>query len=183
MSGEEFERFEFTNRPRGRPISTLREVQRPKGEGRGSALSEISSLLDAARSKDGTGPRRLMLGTLAACLRFRRPVRFYPAFSGTARLLVFVFGGAREILSNNLRSGEHHRVTPQSPIKTHAWLPTARFVSPPGGFRHRSSSRTATCRREQRRTNHDPSCRTEGAVIDPRSERSDRGRLYRRIGS
>ena len=43
MSGEEFERFEFTNRPRGRPVSTLREAQRPTGEGRGSALSEISS--------------------------------------------------------------------------------------------------------------------------------------------
>jgi len=44
----------------------------PRPHARRVAPCFYSSPLDAARSKDGAGPRRLMLGTLAACLRFRR---------------------------------------------------------------------------------------------------------------
>ena len=65
--------------PRGAdaPLGTCPRPSRrcgsPPSQGSRRSPCFYSSPLDAARSKDGAGPRRLMLGTLAACLRFRRP--------------------------------------------------------------------------------------------------------------
>ena len=78
-----------------------------------------SSPLDAARSKDGAGPRRLMLGTLAACLRFRRP-------RGRGRRSALLNVGPR--------------------LAARRRLPPSRRLTPPGSFRPSSRLRSSGAR-------------------------------------
>ena len=83
-----------------------------------------SSPLDAARSKDGAGPRRLMLGTLAACLRFRRP-------RGRGRRSALLNVGAR--------------------LAARRRLPPSRRLTPPGSFRPSSRLRSSGARAKRKR--------------------------------
>ena len=86
----------------------------PPSQGSRRSPCFYSSPLDAARSKDGAGPRRLMLGTLAACLRFRRP-------RGRGRRSALLNVGPR--------------------LAARRRLPPSRRLTPPGSFRPSSRLR------------------------------------------
>ena len=101
---------------RGGGYRIPRGADAPLGLPQGSRRSPCfySSPLDAARSKDGAGPRRLMLGTLAACLRFRRP-------RGRGRRSPLLNVGAR--------------------LAARRRWPPSRRLTPPGSFRPSSRLR------------------------------------------
>ena len=102
----------LTRRSEHAPGSALPRLAAPRTARHAPCF--YSSPLDAARSKDGAGPRRLMLGTLAACLRFRRQL-------GRCRRSALLNVGPR--------------------LAARRRLPPSRRLTPPGSFRPSSRLR------------------------------------------
>ena len=96
----------------------------PPSQGSRTRLAYYSSPLDAARSKDGAGPRRLMLGPLDAGLRFRRQL-------GRCRRSALLNVGPR--------------LAARSP------LTRRRRLSPPGSFRPSSRLRSSGARAKRKK--------------------------------